>query len=244
MYKNHLEEFQDQLLGLTPEKNHHVHEWYIGGKCSQYKFLNLKTGQIKNAIHHDKCIFPKNHEWKIWHYIYQNSMIYDVLSAAIYWASQQSLQEQWKNRKILFQWSKKADNWALSDGLCSIYAKFFEAYPATMKKIFEKWSRSKNPWQRRMSIVGIVYYFNLRKKYPSYSYFNKMILRQFDDSHLYVQKGVGWALRECYSLYPKQTFSLLKDKAKNISPTAWQAATERLTQPQKVQLIKIRKFKN
>jgi 3-methyladenine DNA glycosylase AlkD len=242
--KNPHQEAEELILSLAPKRTAQVQETYIGAGVSSYRFLNLSMPQVREfartrfSFHQDPKI------WKRWDLIWKKSNIYDLLTTAIVWASAQSPVDQWKNRKILLSWSAKANNWALADGLCSIYSELFEAHPKEMLKVLEKWSHSKNPWQQRMSIVSLFYYARMRKRHAPYSLAEKLILRQLDHDHYYVQKGVGWALRETWNVYPERTFQLLKKIAKKIPPAGWTAATEKLSAKQKAQLAKLRSAKN
>jgi 3-methyladenine DNA glycosylase AlkD len=241
--KDHHQEAEQLILSLTPKRTAHIQEKYVGAGVSPYRFLNLSMPQVREfaktrfSFHQDRSV------WKSWNHIWNSTEIYDLLTAAIIWASGQSLEDQWKNRKILLGWSTKANNWALADGLCSIYAELFEAHPKEMLVTLEKWSRSKNPWQQRMSIVSLFYYARLRERHASYALAEKLILRQLDHEHYYVQKAVGWALRETWNVYPERTFKLLRKIAARIPPAGWTAATEKLTQKHKAELAKLRSAK-
>ena len=39
-----------------------------------------------------------------------------------------------------------------------------------------------------------------------------------------------------YNVYPEKTYRFLTEKAQAITPTAWQAATEKLTKSEKLKL--------
>ena len=77
--------------------------------------------------------------------------------------------------------------------------------------------------------------------YPPLSFCKQQILNLLDDDHFYVQKAVGWALRETYNVYPDKTQALLKTIADKIPPAGWQAATEKLNKKDKNVLTRIRK---
>ncbi len=240
-----LKEAEAKILAIKPRPSSHVLEHYVGAGVSSYRFLNLSSPQVREFADSTFTFASddspsKSAAWAGWNAVWQGTQIYDLLSAATVWAADQPLEDLWKHRKILFSWSTKSDNWALADSMCSIYARLFEAHPKETTKTLETWSRSKNPWQRRMSNVSLFYYSRSRKKLPTYKFAEKLILRQLHDEHYYVQKGVGWALRECWNTYPKQTFALLKKIAGQIPPPAWTAATEKLSVKDKKQLALLR----
>ena len=53
------------------------------------------------------------------------------------------------------------------------------------------------------------------------------------DKEYFVQKAVGWTLRESYNVYPKQTFQFIEENVKNISPTAFTTCLEKMTEKEK-----------
>lgn len=232
-----------KILKIKARPSAHVLEKYVGAGVSTYRFLNLSTPQLREFADSDFDFASGDNAantWAGWNAIWHESDIYDLLIVATIWAADQSIEDLWKHRKILLSWSRKADNWALADSMCSIYARLFEAHPKEMSKILEAWSRSKNPWERRMSNVSLFYYSRSRETLPTYKFAEKLILRQLEDRHYYVQKGVGWALRECWNVYPQKTFALLKKIAPQIPSAAWTAATEKLSPGEKKQLAALR----
>ena len=73
-----------------------------------------------------------------------------------------------------------------------------------------------------------------------YSQMSEVLL---DDDHYYVQKGVGWALREAWNVYPEETFEFLKKHAHRIATAGWTAATEKLAPRDKKILLKARQIR-
>ncbi len=142
--------------------------------------------------------------------------------------------------QVLKGWSKVVDNWEHGDRLADIYAHLLEAYPSLVFPTLKKWNTSSLPWQRRLSIVSLFYYSAKRRKALPFGKALPLVDRLMYDKHVYVQKGVGWTLRELYNLYPDQTFSYLKQHARELSAIAWQAATEKLRRKDKELLKKLR----
>jgi 3-methyladenine DNA glycosylase AlkD len=68
-----------------------------------------------------------------------------------------------------------------------------------------------------------------------------MVEALLKDPEYYVQKGVGWTLREIYNLHPDATLEFIETNVKSISPAAWQASTEKLKPEIKQQLMVKRK---
>ncbi len=99
------------------------------------------------------------------------------------------------------------------------------------KSEFQKlktWNKSKNPWMRRQSIVSLIEYASKRKKVLAYNDLISYIKPLLDDKEYYVQKGLGWTIREIYNLYPKEALKFIENNLEKISPVAYSVAIEKL----------------
>jgi 3-methyladenine DNA glycosylase AlkD len=237
----------ENTLSLSPMRISSQHpESYIGGGQSKLRFVGLRVPQLQQAMCNGFSFSDKetDKQAKIWNHIWWNSDCYEVMSLALAWYYDN------KQRKILSQywsklkkWSEKIDNWAHSDSLSGIYARILEENPEKVYPTLVEWNSSTNPWLRRLSIVSLLYYSSQRKEFLPLKKILTLVQSQLDYDHYYVQKGVGWTLREAYNLYPDGTFSFMKKNVRNISAQAFSAATEKLTSKQKMQLKDLRKRK-
>ncbi len=145
--------------------------------------------------------------------------------------------------KTLPTWVKHVDNWAQSDTLSKFLTRFLEnenTYDAMLKTI-EKWNGSKNLWERRQSIVSLYYYSRTKKQHIAFDLGISLIDNLLLDNEYFVQKAVGWALRESYNVYPKQTFNYIEQNIKQIPSAAYTACTEKLSPQEKNYLKSSRK---
>jgi 3-methyladenine DNA glycosylase AlkD len=147
-----------------------------------------------------------------------------------------------RRAKTLAGWVRRSDNWALSDSLSSLYSRIFEVSPKTMAPWLEKWSRSKNPWERRQSLVSLLYYSSARgsHSHAPLETILRYVERAIDDDHYFVQKGVGWAIREAYNVHPTRMLAWIRRNAARIAPAAWYATTEKLDAETKAELKTLR----
>lgn len=230
---------------------------YVGAGKSRLEFLDIKIPEVRKAFNQGFSFYrPKTRNirkkteqsetvthsqvLKIFDYIWKNSRYFEVMLLALYFAATLSAKEKVKNKKLLFSWLKKIDNWAHSDELSNQFAQMLDE-DKSLFRFYKKWNNSSNPWERRQSIVGILYYSRSRKKPLSWGFINPMIENLLRDEDYYVQKGVGWCLRESYNLYPEKVFPYLIRKAKKIHPAAWTASTEKLSKGDKATLLRYRK---
>jgi 3-methyladenine DNA glycosylase AlkD len=178
----------------------------------------------------------------IWDSVWQKSDCFEVMALALAWFDHKKqadiLVDQWPRLK---KWSARIDNWAHSDTLSGIYARILEQSPASTYPTLQKWNQSKSPWLRRLSIVSLMYYSSQRKKVLPLPKILALVEPQIEFDHYYVQKGVGWTLREAGNVYPKETYKFLEKNIQRLSAPAFSAATEKLTKQQKDRLKVLRK---
>ena len=243
--KKYLNEVQRELKKLKGGKqpSRFLPENYIGSEYEYYSYYNIRVPQIRSLRKRGFSFSTLSIEeqWKVWNYIWQHSEVFELSLMAIHFVNQRPVEELYKQRKLLLKWIKRIDNWALSDEFSNVMAKLNEFKPSEFAATFKKWNKSNDPWERRASMVGLMYYSQLRDKYVSCSTMLKMVDPHLGDEHYYVQKSVGWTLRECWNVYPKPTYEYLQKTAHLIPPGGWTAATEKLSKADKARLTKLRK---
>ena len=219
-----------------------IPEDYIGAGNSKFVFLNLKVPYIRQRQKEGYTFSSKTIEkqWKIWTYIWKNTPYFESALSAAHFINSRPIEELYKNRKQLLQWQNRVDNWALSDELSNCYSRLLEHNKSEILPQYQAWNKSKNPWERRQSMVGLLFYSRFRNKYLPYKKILSFIEPHLDDSHYYVQKAVGWTLRECWNVYPEQTMKFMKKYAAQIPPGGWTAATEKLSKKSKNELRVLR----
>ena len=68
-----------------------------------------------------------------------------------------------------------------------------------------------------------------------------MVNTLISDENYFVQKGVGWTLREMGNVYPVETLAYLNEQITLIRPVAFTAAIEKLDTANKDRLKQLRK---
>jgi 3-methyladenine DNA glycosylase AlkD len=235
----------EKALSLFPKRTSSQNpEAYIGGGQSQLRYLGLRVPHLNQTMRQG---FSFSHQDPaelagIWDYVWWHSDCYEVMSLALAWfydpKRRSLLAQNWPKLK---EWSNRIDNWAHADTLSGIYARLHEDLGLEVFSTFKVWNSSQNPWLRRLSLVSLFYYSSMRKKYPSFNKVISLIKPQLEYDHYYVQKAVGWTLRETGNVYPDQTYEFLVENVLTLSSSAFSAATEKLTPAQKEHLKKRRK---
>lgn len=235
-------EIEQELIRLAPKKfsGKFKPEDYIKGNGMQFselQFLNLTMPAVRNQL---KLVKGEN-LFKDMQNLWFESRIFDAKILAVYWLDKQPAEFLVKNSTDVLSWALEIDNWAHSDALCSIFARLYEAAPEKVLPVYLKWNRHKNPWLRRCSMVGTFYYSRMRKNPISFSLAKKLVTPHFKAPEYYVQKGVGWTIREMYNVYPDATIAYIQQNIRHLTPIAWVAASEKLDAKIKAPLLEKRK---
>lgn len=175
----------------------------------------------------------------IWDHIWRTSELMEVRHQAIYAYQYRPLQRQ-ELRRIL-KWTETCSCWEHSDDLSKIYADALEANPDWVMPTLERWGRSPNPWQRRQSVVALIEYASKRQRFLPFDVMIRHVEALLDDEDYYVQKGVGWTIREIGNAYPQEIAPFLAHNVSRLSPQAWSGATKNMAAEAKARLKALRK---
>lgn len=228
--QKYLQEVKDRLASLAVSKpgNHYNSPTPTLGLSVPQSRAALKAGYSFLRYAPDRVLEIFDHIWK-------NGKYFEEMSQPIYHYEKKSLSVDEFN--TISGWIEKCDNWAHSDGLSSIYARVLEEMPELVLPVLQNWNRSDNPWKRRQSVVSLLYYARLRKKILPYELLIGMVTNLLADDEYYVQKGVGWTIREIYNCYPEATLRFIEAQLDQISAAAWQATSEKLPAPLRKKLV-------
>lgn len=214
---------------------------YIG---TQYDFIGLTTPKQREVFKaaYDFNALSLDQQLEIWNEIWLHSTLFEAMTQALFFVSQH---RDAFDTKALFtatkNWVGKIDNWAHSDGLSDIFSYLLEKDAAIVYPQIKIWNKSENPWERRQSIVALLEYSKKRKKVLPVNKLLPLIKPLLEDENYFVQKGIGWTLREIGNVYPKDTWSFLVNYHAKISAVAFSPAIEKLSLKEKEELKQLRK---
>lgn len=177
----------------------------------------------------------------IWNDIWNATDIHEVMYLPLfYYRRKRELLNptHWKTMKT---WVNQIENWEHADALCYLYSFFLEKHPTLVEPTLRKWNRSKNPWVQRASIVSTIYYASKNRKAPSIKLVFELIQPLISHKDPYVQKAVGWQLREAYKLKPEITLAFIQKNLTDLAPTSYSYATERVPKDVRVKMKAERK---
>ncbi len=202
------------------------------------------TTSVSSTIPAQRAAFKKGFSFSgepfakqlsIWDYIWQTSIHSRARMHACFFL------EQHVNKRELHDaiwhtsasWQESVTGWGLCDTLAKINTKVLETYPDRVYKQLTQWNKDESLWKRRQSVVSVLYYSRTKKVFLTYKKIESLVKPLLRDKEYYVQKGVGWTLREMHTVYPADTMAFLAKEIRNIHPIAFTIAIEKLTANQK-----------
>jgi len=179
-----LKEIQQSLKTNSSESNKEFFEKIVPGKL---KIYGVKTPVLNELVKKYKAgSFDLAEE--LW-----NSGALEEKIIAIKIMEKAGKTDPDRLLKLFRMFSKKIDNWAVCDGLGM---QFLRGIVKTHRKeIFDlakKLSYSKDPWQRRLSLVMVEWY---TRHSDAHKKINDLVHHLENDNEYYVKKAVVWIKR-------------------------------------------------
>jgi len=227
-----------KAAGMSEVKNNLRWQNYINTKHIALGIETATQRKLAKEGYSELNQLPFDEQLELVSALFKQSNILEIKNQCIIFLDQNKKKklkpEHWS---LLKEWVKYVDNWAHSDGLSSVYSILLQNHLNIIYPQLQQWNKSKNPWERRQSLVCLFYYSRTRKQFLSFEQSIELITNLMDDKEYYVQKGLGWALREASNVYYEYTFDFIQQHIKQIKPTAYSAAIEKLL-PQHKEIVK------
>jgi len=226
----HIDEVESALAKLAADIDAEISEQKRAYAGTANKVLGLTVPQQRQTLKEGYSFskLPLAEQLAIWDSVWRYSKYHESKAQALLWLSNikdtSALLKFWP---VINKWVDHVDSWDSSDSLSSIYVRILEEDEQIIYPTLQKWNVSKNPWQRRQSIVSLLYFSGSRKKVLPHNKILPLIEKLIDDPDKFVQKGVGWSLRESYSVHPSATEKFVRKYATTISAIAFTAAAEK-----------------
>lgn len=227
----------DRIVGGKDRTNAEIRRHYHG---SAHAHLGLTLPTQRKALKKGYSFthLPITAQVKHWDRVWRDGQHFEVMNQAALWLA--SLRDPgdllacWPTAK---GWIGRCDNWAHSDTLSAGYTRMLEADTGRTRvyPMLQQWNRARDPWKRRQSIVSLIYYHSPKRTPPKPNEVLPLVETLLDDVDIYVQKGVGWTLREAYNAYPDHTGPFIDRHATALSAIAYSAATEKHSRAEREQ---------
>ena len=226
----HIDEVEGNLLKAAVKIDKKIAEQKRGYLGTNNQVLGLTVPQQRQLLKagYGFSALSLEEQLMIWNAIWQHAKHHESKMQALHWLADikehDVLLDFWP---VINKWVKFVDSWDASDTLSSIFVRMLENSPNKIYPQLQKWNSSKNPWERRQSIVSLLYYSSARIKVLPHNKILPLVKNLIDDTDKFVQKGIGWTLRECHSVHPVATKQFIRKHATHISATAFSAAAEK-----------------
>lgn len=199
------------------------------------KFLAVRMPDLNRLVRDGFSFYekPDKEILRIWSQVWNRASLHDVMSLPLIYYRWKSSTLTPAHFRAFKSWMERIENWAHADQLCQLFSILYERYPKLVEPTLRQWNRSKNPWKRRASVVSTIYYASKKRTPPSRQTVLSLVKPLLRDSDPYVQKGVGWQLREAYKLWPSETLKLLESRVLELPAITFSYATEKLPSKEK-----------
>jgi 3-methyladenine DNA glycosylase AlkD len=206
-------------------------ELQVGDSSKEDQFirLGLAVPTVRKAVKSNYHLLDLSDYQKIKYLdqVWRNTKYFESMSFVLYSYQYKSLTKTQFN--IIVLWINKCTCWEHSDDLSKIYSRVLEDNPEWILPTLLKWNKSKNKWKRRQSVVSLLEYSSKRSKTLSFNKLISFVRPLLADEEYYVQKGVGWTLREIYNIFPLKTILFIEDNLFSLTPVAFSTATEKVS---------------
>ncbi len=120
-------------------------------------------------------------------HIFKNTKINEVQTWILYQLEALKKEELILYKRYISSFVEYCDNWWISDGLSSVYAKILEEDKKFLETL-SQWNKDSNLWKRRQSVVSLFYYARQRKVHQKFEESITLIENLLHDKEYYVQK--------------------------------------------------------
>lgn len=132
---------------------------------------------------------------------------------------------------LLLSWVPDFDSWAIADHACSAISKRVMAQPDRLDRV-EEWTKSDHMWSRRAALVATLPWAKLPNPKPADDAARDRILgwaaTYVADRDWFIQKAVGWWLRDLSKHAPDRTRAFLEGPGATLKAFARKEAAKYL----------------
>lgn len=211
-------------------------------KESSLKFLGYRANDIK-SFQYEYYSTLNDIEQKVsfLELLFKQSKYSEIKSWALYEFDKFNIEDLIIFKPILISLADYVENWWHCDQLCLLYFKLLQQHKLFFSTI-QHFSKFSSLWHRRLALTSIYYYAKQNHSNPiPFEMGISIVESLLKDDEYYVQKAIGWTLKEMSELYYDKTLEFLKIHIKHIPPAGYSASLEKLKEEDKLELQKIRK---
>ncbi len=211
---------------------------------SSMKHLGIRFPALRKRVKEGFSFYelPAGKVLAIWDRLWRTSPYGDVLFTALeYYAPIVRKDVSPALWRVMRKWPARVDNWCHSDGLGSLYSWILASDPAAVYPQLQKWNRAEDQWLRRISLVSLIHYSGKNAVFMPLDRALPLVTACLRDDREYVQKAVGWVLREMGHAHPEAVTAYLEEHITTMSAVAVRRAIERRSPAVKATLLRLRR---
>lgn len=210
---------------------------------SQLGFLAIKVPVLRQIAREGFSFYSQSPEeiLAIWNAIWFSSSCFEVMSMPLYYYERQGKKISPTIWSTLSTWSELVENWAHSDDLASIYSYLLAQNFDEVYGVLQQWNKAENQWLRRLSMVSLIHYSGKKAVFLPLNKVLPMLENCLDDERPYVQKAIGWVLREANYVYHTEISAFIEQHLADMRGIAFGAATERFSEAERSMFLVRRK---
>lgn len=161
---------------------------------------------------------------QLWHETPYGEVLFAALEYYLPIARKDTGPDLWP---VINRWVDRVDNWAHADALSNLYSHVLhhhhdDVYPALLE-----WNAADDEWLRRISLVSLIHYSGKNAVFLDAGEMLPLVANCLDDERYYVQKAVGWVLRELTQADPEAASTFLDEHLDAFGTIAFARAIER-----------------
>jgi 3-methyladenine DNA glycosylase AlkD len=212
-------------------------------KNSQLEFLAVRVPAIEKVVKRGFSFYQRaaSDILTIWDGIWFSSPYFEVMTTAAMYYGQQRGKIDPASWPTLSRWSSRVDNWAHADQLAGIYSFLLAQGSSGVYGQLEEWNASDNQWLKRISLVSLIHYTGKNAVFLPPEQVLPLVMNCIGDERYYVQKAVGWVLREMGQAHPQAIDAFLQTHLTHLLPIAFTRAIEHRTSEERALLRASRK---
>ncbi len=176
-----------------------------------------------------------------WDQVWHGATYYETRSQACFFLERVKANARPAAFPTAQRWVKTVDNWVHSDVLSSFFVQLLDERPGEVYPLLQRWNTSSNPWERRQSVVSLIVRARSRKAPLAAPQILQLVEPLLADADHFVQRGVGWTLREAHELYPDAVGAFVIENAQRLSAVAFATASKKYERPFREDLKRRRK---
>ena len=210
---------------------------------SQLEFLAIKVPVMRQVAREGFSFYSQSPEeiLAIWNAIWFSSRCYEVMSMPLFYYERQGKKTSPSIWPTLSTWSERVENWAHSDDLASIYSGLLAQNFDEVYSVLQQWNNAENQWLRRLSMVSLIRPLRKKAAFLPLDKVLPMLENCLDDERPFVQKAIGWVLREANYMYHAEIHAFIEQYLADMRGIAFGAATERFSEMERSAFLERRK---